>query len=679
MIYLPEQLTIKDVFQLEEASIKQIQEALETGTITSVELTVMYLNRIFFYDRHGIRLNAIPLLYSEALTTAAEMDRLRSEGTILGPLHGIPFTVKDSYMVEKMTVAAGSPSFINLMSPKHSYAVERIVASGGILIGKTNMPPMACGGMQRGVYGRVESPYNRDYLTAAWASGSSNGSGTATAANFATFGMAEETVSSGRSPASNNGLVAYTPSRGLISIRGNWPLFPTKDVVVPHTKYVEDLMTLLDVLVQEDPDTSGDFWRIQNVVSLPKVHEVRPTTFQTLKNKESLKGIRLGVPKIYLGKSDTSSMYIRPSILTLWKRATEHLQQLGAEIIEIDFPLQEMYNLDPWRLKIFEEKGFLPENWMGIEWDIIVPMFKEIFLKNCNDENYPSWTEVNSKFTFPSPPETITILDITPSDDSRRATDIIYGQLNETVAKGFSKLESIKNLGYGLNGLEQIRKELFEDWLQQLELDGLVFPANSNIGSATTDVDLASHEEAMEQGNYFSNGNEMIRHLGIPTVSVCMGQMEDTDMPVNITFAGPAYEDSILISWAYAFEQATMYRQLPKRTPPLESTNDVLLPKSQIKKKLLPKPSIMYNLSGNILTLAETTSALQEEIVIKVFINGKTVAISHDINWKLKFDIAPFLDLDAFQKSYLDVIVLYQSEKQLSNAIHTKIPFQLVN
>lgn len=679
MIYLPEQLTIKDVFQLEEASIKQIQEALETGTITSVELTVMYLNRIFFYDRHGIRLNAIPLLYSEALTTAAEMDRLRSEGTILGPLHGIPFTVKDSYMVEKMTVAAGSPSFINLMSPKHSYAVEKIVASGGILIGKTNMPPMACGGMQRGVYGRAESPYNRDYLTAAWASGSSNGSGTATAANFATFGMAEETVSSGRSPASNNGLVAYTPSRGLISIRGNWPLFPTKDVVVPHTKYVEDLMTLLDVLVQEDPDTSGDFWRIQNVVNLPKVHDVRPTTFQTLKNIESLKGIRLGVPKIYLGKSDTSSMYIRPSILTLWKRATEHLQQLGAEIIEIDFPLQEMYNLDPWRLKIFEEKGFLPENWMGIEWDIIVPMFKEIFLKNCNDENYPSWTEVNSKFTFPSPPETITILDITASDDSRRATDILYGQLNETVAKGFSKLESIKNLGYGLNGLEQIRKELFEDWLQQLELDGLVFPANSNIGSATTDVDLASHEEAMEQGNYFSNGNEMIRHLGIPTVSVCMGQMEDTDMPVNITFAGPAYEDSILISWAYAFEQATMYRQLPKRTPPLESTNDVLLPKSQIKKKLLPKPSIMYNLSGNILTLAETTSALQEEIVIKVFINGKTVAISHDINWKLKFDIAPFLDLDAFQKSYLDVIVLYQSEKQLSNAIHTKIPFQLVN
>lgn len=81
---------------------------------------------------------------------------------------------------------------------------------------------MAAGGMQRGVYGRAESPYNADYLAAAFASGSSNGSAVATAASFGLFGMGEETISSGRSPASNNGLVAYTPSRGLISIRGNW-------------------------------------------------------------------------------------------------------------------------------------------------------------------------------------------------------------------------------------------------------------------------------------------------------------------------------------------------------------------------------------------------------------------------------------------------------------------------
>ena len=87
--------------------------------------------------------------------------------------------------------------------------------------------------MQRGLYGRAESPYNADFLAAPFASGSSNGSGTATTASFAAFGLAEETWSSGRGPASNSGLCAYTPSRGVISVRGNWPLTPTMDVVVP--------------------------------------------------------------------------------------------------------------------------------------------------------------------------------------------------------------------------------------------------------------------------------------------------------------------------------------------------------------------------------------------------------------------------------------------------------------
>ncbi|KAK3060152.1 hypothetical protein LTR53_020209, partial [Teratosphaeriaceae sp. CCFEE 6253] len=82
-------------------------------------------------------------------------------------------------------------------------------------------------GMHRGLYGRAESPYNLDYLTAAFSIGSSNGSATSTAASFAAFGLGSETVSSGRSPASNNALVAYTPSRTVISPRGIWPLYPT--------------------------------------------------------------------------------------------------------------------------------------------------------------------------------------------------------------------------------------------------------------------------------------------------------------------------------------------------------------------------------------------------------------------------------------------------------------------
>lgn len=87
-----------------------------------------------------------------------------------------------------MTVASGSPAFKDLVANEDAFTVATIRAASGILIGKTNMPATAAGGMQRGIYGRAGSPYNLRYLAAAFASGSSNGSAVATAAPFASFG-----------------------------------------------------------------------------------------------------------------------------------------------------------------------------------------------------------------------------------------------------------------------------------------------------------------------------------------------------------------------------------------------------------------------------------------------------------------------------------------------------------
>ncbi|MFC6259134.1 amidase family protein, partial [Kocuria oceani] len=205
-----------------------------------------------------------------------------ARGEVLGPLDGIPYTAKDSYQVRGLTVAAGSPAFEHLVAQRDAFTIERLRAGGAVLLGLTNMPPMANGGMQRGVYGRAESPYNGAYLTAAFGSGSSNGSGTATAASFAAFGLGEETWSSGRAPASNNALCAYTPSRGVISVRGNWPLVPTMDVVVPHTRTVADLLEVLDVVVADDPETRGDFWRVQPWIEIPAASAVRPASYPAL-------------------------------------------------------------------------------------------------------------------------------------------------------------------------------------------------------------------------------------------------------------------------------------------------------------------------------------------------------------------------------------------------------------
>src|SRR5918995_1944138 len=269
-----------DPVRVVEATITELSDALERGDVTSVELVAHCLNRIAYYDRGGIRLNAVPVLNPSAFADAAAADERRAQGEARGPLDGIPYTSKDSYQAAGLTVAAGSPAFEHLVAVRDAYSIGRLREAGAVLIGLTNMPPMANGGMQRGLYGRAESPYNADYLTAAFASGSSNGSGTATAASFAVFGLGEETWSSGRAPASNNALVAYTPSRGVISVRGNWPLIPTMDVVVPHTRTMPDMLELLDVLVADDAEPRGDFWRVQPWVAIPPASSVRPPSYR---------------------------------------------------------------------------------------------------------------------------------------------------------------------------------------------------------------------------------------------------------------------------------------------------------------------------------------------------------------------------------------------------------------
>ncbi|KEQ81712.1 amidase signature enzyme [Aureobasidium pullulans EXF-150] len=195
------------------------------------------------------------------------------------------------------------------------------------------MPPMAAGGMQRGVYGRAESPYNMEYLTAAFSSGSSNGAATSTAASFAAFGLGSETVSSGRSPASNNGLVCHTPSRGVISRRGLWPLYVTCDVVVPLTRTVKDMLAVLEVITQPDPETIGDFWRDQCTVTLPKASNLEGD-LSRLYDAHSLRGKRLAVPKMYTedrsGTSISKARFGSEGVKKVWAQAQSDLTSSGA-------------------------------------------------------------------------------------------------------------------------------------------------------------------------------------------------------------------------------------------------------------------------------------------------------------------------------------------------------------
>jgi len=568
-------------FDVVEAGIRQLRAALEAGEVTSEELVRLYLERIEKYDSSGISLNAMVVMNSEAIAEAQAADRRRAGGFTLGPLDGIPYTAKDSYKVKGLTVAAGSPAFKDLVAQQDAFTIERLRAGGAVLIGLTNMPPMANGGMQRGAYGRAESPYNPGYLTAAFASGSSNGSGTATAASFAAFGLAEETWSSGRAPASNNALCAYTPSRGVISVRGNWPLVPTMDVVVPHARTMADLLEVLDVVVADDPQTRGDFWRVQPWIEVPKASAVRPPSYVDLAVPDAtdaqsvLAGKRLGIPRMYInadpeagtaeapgiGGPTGQRIETRASILQLWAAARRDLEAAGAEVVEVDFPVVSNYEGDRPGTPTIATRGLVSPEYLRREIVDLSAWAWHDFLDANDDPQLNRLADVDGSAIFPSPEGAL-------PDRYDGFDDDIADYPAWIREHGVPVLTDIPDLPEGIAGLEETRRVDLEEWMDRLGLDAVVFPAAADVAPADADTNPSSADIAWRNGVWVANGNLVPRHLGIPTVTVPMGLAADIAMPVGLTIAGKAYSDTELLRLAAAFEATGRRRVPPPRTTP---------------------------------------------------------------------------------------------------------------
>lgn len=567
--------------QVVEASIRDLRVALETGQTTSVGLVAAYLNRIARYDRHGIALNAVPVLNPDMFAEAQASDLRRARGESFGPLDGIPYTAKNSYKVKGLSVASGSPAFADLIATEDAFAISRLRAAGAVLIGLTNMPPMANGGMQRGVYGRAESPYCADWLTAAYGSGSSNGSGTATAASFAAFGLGEETWSSGRAPAANNGLCAYTPSRGVISVRGNWPLVPTMDVVVPHSRSMADMLELLDIIVADDPESRGDFWRRQTWISIPKASDVRPRSYVDIAGTASLAGKRFGLPAMYInadpeagtsgnvgiGGPTGQKIETRASMVALCTAARAALEAAGAEVVVTDFPVVSNYEGDRPGAPTIATRGLVSPEYLRREIVDLSAWAWDDFLAANADPAISRLADVDGNRIFPLPSGSL-------PDRYHGFDDHIAEYPAYLRAHPITSYEDIPHLAEGLHGLEETRRVDLEAWMDRLGLDAVIFPAVADIGPADADVNPASADLAWRNGTWVANGNLAIRHLGIPTVTVPMGMLADIGMPAGLTFAGRAWDDAALLSFACAFERTGSYRKTPPRTPELPELPD---------------------------------------------------------------------------------------------------------
>ena len=205
---------------------------------------------------------------------------------------------------------------------------------------------------------------------------------------------------------------------------------------------------------------------------------------------------------------------------------------------------------------------------MDSEFNEILSHGWDTFLRENNDPALNRLADVDHTSIFPAPAGSLPDRYDEVEDYENR-----YRAVVAMAADGLPEPAELPGYARGLKALETLRKELFEDWLAGNNLDGVLFHANADVGAATADIDKEAADKAWENGIFFSNGNYALRHFGIPSITVAMGTMADIGMPVGLTIAGPAYQDSKILSWGYAFEAEGTLRTSPRLAPPLASDN----------------------------------------------------------------------------------------------------------
>ena len=531
-------------------SLRELVAALEAQTVTSQDVVAAYLARIELNDHDGPMLNAVPIVNPEAVQIATERDAERNQGENRGRLHGVPFLVKDSFAVKGLPVSNGSPAFTDCIAHHDSWVVERLKNEGAIVLGKTTMPPMAAGGMQQGLYGIARSPFNQHYHPAAWFSGSSQGSGVGLAAGYAPFTIGEETVSSGRSPASYNGIVCYTPSNGLISLDRSWPLLPLRDVVAPFTKNIEDLIFLLPLLWSKPEAVATDFWRRQNYVDVFEPDSAA----RDLEHYDvalAAEQLRLGVVDRWVTDNHQNGPAISSAVAALQQKTIEKLQHAGFNLKTADFPVMDAYstqgvltpNPDPLSTQL--------RTFSDLEFSAIATAGWELYLRTNGHPGLSSLAEVDPKDIFPEgfkglPAKYNPLPPITVDSDVVQLSDTELDAL----------LFDNPDIGSAVKALQDFRHESLDDWMTAQGLDVLLFLANTDHASVASGHSPEATVHAWQEGVACSTGNFMVRQLGLPTVTLPIGIRDDNHMPIGLTLLARPGQDGKLINTAHQIERS---------------------------------------------------------------------------------------------------------------------------
>jgi amidase len=499
---------------LEEVTIQDLHGMYAAHTYTVVEVTQWYLDRIARYD--SVYKAILFVDRKGALATAAAMDAAAKAGKNFkkGPLWGIPIVIKANMSVNTFITSAGWKGYMTpgheLIARTDATVVAKLKAAGAVIIGQTNMPDFAASDTNMSsAGGRTGNAYDWRFSPG----GSSGGTVTAVASNFAVVGMGTDTGNSIRMPSATSSLVGILPTRGLTSIWGIQPLDWLLDNAGPIARNVTDAATLLAVMAGEDPHdfrTKGAATKV-DIGSLAK-------TF----NKEGLKGKRFGVPN-FLSKEKGWGLLMQPETRAAFMKALDELRAAGATVV-IDSTI-------------------LPDSFPKLLWQVkTAPYLREgadNFLRDFGTAEYHSVTEFEKTTASPIPGYVVGNFEDDKDPLPQRA------------------LENDPDAEKLFWGPQKAALAAYEEPLHRLHLDGYVYPA---IQMPPNDETIPQPDGEPSSGPH--SWTAWANAIGVPAV-VVPGGFYSTGLPFGLEFSTHRWKDRDLLSWAFAYEQATKHRKPP--------------------------------------------------------------------------------------------------------------------
>ena len=500
------------------ATIADLNAAFKAGTLTSEKLVELCLARIEAYDKQGPKINAVITLNPKALETARALDAERKSKGPRSPLHGIPVVLKDNYDTFDLPTTGGSVLLEGSIPPDDAFLVKKLRAAGAIVLAKVNLSEFASGGAHSSLGGQTHNPHDLTRTPA----GSSGGTGAAIAAAYAPLGMGTDTGGSIRGPSTSNGIVGLKPTHGLLSRDGIIPLALSFDTGGPMARSVYDIAVALGLMTGVD---SAD-------VATQKSKGKFSTDYTQYLKVDALKGARIGIARDFLGADSDVDWVI--------EAALERMRAAGATIVDVRYP--------KWLL------------------DVKTEFYSAL--------RYPEFAAQISGYlatTAPKYPKNIDDLIaganrfVALRPDGAGPNPSRWTLMKREAASG--KLDDYRYTSVRDYGLPLVRATI-EGIIAANKLDAIVYPTAPRRPAEIAAPPVAETGAAATQ-----SATNFANLTGFPDLIVPAGFTGD-DLPVGISFFGPAFSEPKLLALGYSFEQATHARRLPVHTPALP--NDTL-------------------------------------------------------------------------------------------------------